>query len=381
MRFVREVVNSNLRTGLSLLESAPQVARQRVVQSLVQMLVPLDCLLLQEGTAEALLSLVRIVAKSVVETPYGQPLRFSSPLIITVGSSTSCPFPCANCYANSVSAEVRPARHADVALFQRIADCGTPFVMIGGGEPLATPNISRLIAPLLDAGKIVYLSTNASVTPIVDQIARHSKQLLVFLPVWGPKEEHDRQRGRGSFERLQRNLAKLEAVGAEANLLVVLGSDDLSVFDTVAALAAKWKVRSALVTRKLFVGRTQGAAFQPTPQLTKKIIERINSIQPYVRQISVDIPELAAAQERRRSPRMQTLLGIPDQTECSAGNWTMHIDPAGVSYPCFSLETSKEIGIGADLPIADQWKKVVELRKSLVAPGVCLGESGIGLGG
>ena len=374
MRLLRQVANSILRRGLSLLDDAPPAAKERALRSIVQMLAPLDFPLIQERNPEALLGAVRIMAEAVSTTPYGEPLRYPTPLVITVGSTTSCPFPCANCYSNSTDSHT--AQHASPQLFQRIAGSAAPFVMIGGGEPLATPNIGGLVQLLLDAGKVVYFSTNASLTPIIDQIARHKGQLVPFLSVWGAKEEHDRQRGRGSYDRLARNLETLNGVDARGNLLVVLSSSDLSIFDTIADLVSKSSVRTVLVTRKLFAGRTAGEPFNPSPQVLKNIIDRIRSIQPHVVQVSVDIPELGAL-KLRRPPRFQRLLGIPAPTECSAGNWTMHLDSTGQGYPCFSLEASKELGIGADLEIADQWKKVARLRRTLGSSAPCLGERAI----
>ena len=376
MRILRQVANSILRSGLSLLKDAPPAAKERAVRSIVRILAPLDFPLIQERTPEALLGAVRIMAEAVATTPYGEPLRYPTPLVITVGSTTSCPFPCANCYSNSTDASSHSAQHAGPRLFQRIAASAAPFVMIGGGEPLATPNIGGLVQLLLDAGKVVYFATNASLTPLIDQIARHKGQLVPFLSVWGAREEHDRQRGRGSYDRLARNLENLNGVDARGNLLVVLSSSDLSIFDTVADLVSKTSVRTVLVTRKLFAGRTAGGPFNPSPQVLRNILERIRSIQPHVVQVSVDIPELSAL-KLRRPPLLQRLLGIPAATECGAGNWTMHLDSAGQGYPCFSLETSQELGIGADLEIADQWKKVVRLRRTLGSSSPCLGERAI----
>jgi hypothetical protein len=60
--------------------------------------------------------------------------------------------------------------------------------------------------------------------------------------------------------------------------------------------------------------------------------------------------------------------------ECSAGNWMLHLDSLGRAYPCFSLETRKELATPAHLEIADQWKEVAHRRRELNSMTACLAE-------
>jgi MoaA/NifB/PqqE/SkfB family radical SAM enzyme len=278
MRFARDVLNSFLRSGLASLESAPSSATRAAVETLLQMLSPFQFLLLREMSGSALIDAVRIVAEAIVSTPHGESLRFPAPLLITVGTSNFCPFSCSNCYSSSGPKLSHNEKAASVEMFHRIAASRTPFVMISGGEPLALPNIKELLKPLLDARKFIYVATNAALTPIASLLADCGKHLFILLPLWGTKNEHDRHRGTGSYERVERNLARLNQLDSAGQLLVVLSSNDLSVFDAVEDFATRFHVGTVLITRKLSVGRVDDTTFTFTVGLAKRVIERTRFI-------------------------------------------------------------------------------------------------------
>jgi MoaA/NifB/PqqE/SkfB family radical SAM enzyme len=376
MKLVRNMTNSMLRGGLALLDSAPALAEQRAVDSIVRVLSPFQFALVQEGNSAALIDAIRIVAEAVTSTPYGEPLRFPAPLLITVGTSHICPFSCANCYSNSGTESGSNTRVAGIELFKRIAHSRTPCVMVSGGEPLALPNIRDLLKPLLDAGKVVYIATNAGITPIADVIADYPTQLFVILSLWGSSEKHDRLRGPGSYERVERNLAKLNQLGSIGRLLVVLTGEDLSVFDSIEDLVAKFRIGSVLVTRKLSVGRLDNSSPKLAPDFVSKVLDRARPVRPHVRQIYLDIPELRQRHAPRVS-RLHDLLGIPVRTDCSAGNWMMHLDADGVAFPCYTFEGRAEIGQRSELQLQQQWENISAVRVNIDTSSACIGETRI----
>jgi MoaA/NifB/PqqE/SkfB family radical SAM enzyme len=374
MEWVRHVTNAIMRDGLAILETASPTVKRHAIDSIVKVLSPFQFALLQRSDNRALVDAVRIVAQAIVSTPYGRPLRYPAPLLITLGLSRFCPYSCSNCYSSSGQTRRHDAPEMHLALVERIAASPTPCVMISGGEPLALPNIREVLGLLIKAGKFVYLATNSSITPITDLISEHGAALFPLLSVWGTMEEHDRQRGAGSFERIERNLESLNERGYPGRLLIVLTSGDLAIFDSVDSLVAKHRVASVLITRKLEVGRSDGSRFELRPAIVGSIMDRTRSIRRYVRQVYLDVPELRTGNAGRPSWLRKTL-GIPAHNDCSAGNWMMHLDFEGAAYPCYTFEGSAEKGAPAHLTIAQQWAQIRRDCENAAGSPLCLGEA------
>lgn len=343
------------------------------MQTVARILAPFQFSLLRESGNRAIVEAVRIIAEAIVSTPYGQALRFPAPLLITVGTSEFCPHACPNCYSSSGPLGAGRRTDAPVAMFEQIARSRTPCVMISGGEPLAVSNIADLLAPLLEAGKFVYVATNASVGRLTDIITSHRDSLFFLLSIWGNSALHDKLRGPGSFIRLERNLERLNQLGSEGRLLVVLSNRGLSIFDTVEELAKKYRVASVLVTRKLRVGRTAGDALEFEPDVMQSVSDRMQAIKRYVRQVYLDVPELRS-QDGTKPSLLRGVFGIPASDACSAGNWMMHLDSEGVAYPCYTLEGNAEASASYSFSLPEQWAHLSEGIARRAQPG-CAGET------
>jgi MoaA/NifB/PqqE/SkfB family radical SAM enzyme len=376
VQYARRWTNSILKSGLDLLDSAPAAARQRAFNSIFNTLSLLDNTLLRDVPNEALVEAMRVVAEAVISTPYGEPLKYPTPLLITIGASLFCPHACTNCYSRSGAVGDR-ARDASGEIFERVAASRAPFVMISGGEPLSLPDINKRLKLLLDAGKFVYVATNSAITPITSEIADHPSRLFVFLSIWGTRDAHDKVRGKKSYERLERNLAQLNNLGSDGRLLLVLNDEDLAMFDGVEELVKRHRVRTIIVSRKFSVGRLDGASLKITPELTQRIEGRAAALSRYVKHVYLDIPELRVNQGLRSS-HLRRLLGIPVSVECGAGNWMMHLDSEGMAFPCYTFEGRKDLGVDPNLQIAGQWALVRQVRARVPAAAAtyaCIGEA------
>jgi MoaA/NifB/PqqE/SkfB family radical SAM enzyme len=370
MRFARDIANFIVRGGLKALDEAPPEMAQRAVQSITRLLAPFEFALLQRSDCRALIDAIRIVGEAVLVTPYGQPLQFPAPLLITLGTSRYCPHSCANCYSHSNRSALEVV---DRGVVDRISRSRTPVVMISGGEPLALPGIEGMLRHLIDAGKFVYLATNSSISPITGVLRDHPHSLFLLLSLWGPKAQHDRQRGAGSYGRLVRNIKALNDLSVQARLQVILTSDELDVFDTVEELVSSHRISGVLVTRKIESGRSDGIRCVLTPAAMKRIVDRAKSIKRFVRQVYLDVPEVRT----KRAPRAfsaRGLLGLPAHNSCSAGNWMMHLDASGTAHPCYTLEYAANRGAPAGIPIAEQWERVRQRKNRSQELRACLAE-------
>ena len=372
MMMVRQITNRIVRGGLAHLEDAPPEAMRMAFRVLRWFAARFGADLPSELDHRLLRSVIGIVGRAVAESPYGQPLQFEHPLLVTIAVSDYCPFACTNCYSNSGgSGGGSTVTEQAPATFERLAASKTPMVLITGGEPMVSQSTRPGVQRLLDAGKVVYISTNATIDSYVADAARHP--LLIFiLPVWGTRARHDQMRGHRSFERVAENLRRLNEVGRKAWLLVVLSDNDLSLFDDVIDLVRTHSVAVVRITRKVQVGRLAGPASDVTPQFLRAIREQAGRLKHFVRTVVIDLPETRSGREWTR---VTAALGIPRYRSCAAGNWMMHLDAGGNAYPCYTFEGRATARVAPMPSFAEQWQTVRAQRVELGDGDVCVGET------
>ena len=319
----------------------------------------------------ALTDIIELITDALRRTPYGRPLEFEYPLIISVSASNYCPFACSNCYSNAGVTSARSRTHDRLQIFAKVAASKTPFVIVSGGEPLVADGIEDCLKLLLDSGKLVYLSTNALVEKHLGLARQNNGRLSFILPVWGNRKRHNAKRGANSFERVEQNLAVLNAAGLKPHVLVVLSDTDFSVFEDVERLTRSYMIEVVTISRRIDVGRVETAPIKFSQDHWRQLQIWQRKLQRRVGLVACDLPEMHG---QKSSGPMQRMLGLPRHEGCSAGNWMMHIDDAGQGYPCFSFEGQRDQSVASELSIVEQWKKIRTLRSHFPVGALCVAE-------
>lgn len=279
-----------------------------------------------------------LISKAVANTPYGEPLSFVQPLVLTVSLSDHCPLGCATCYSDSRTA-ARPHAHlAPSDTFERISRLRTPYVIITGGEPLLDPDLSEKLDILLRSGKCLYISTNLSIAPLERLALRYPHQLAVILPIWGAPTAHDKARGKGSFQRLRNNLELATKWNCQRVVYAVI-SNDLGSLSIASSWGKTYPGLELKITRQIEVGRKDLARPLDLELIHQTLHSHIKDLAPYFEIISIDIPEFRTKRRNLREAIAWYLFGIARHGRCAAGNWMMHIDASGGARPCFAFET------------------------------------------
>ena len=370
MRVARRLANWMLRSGVQAYADAEPALRERAASLVIRVAAGLGAPVPRDMRADTLARVVRVFADAMAKTPYGRPLRFDSPLIISLSTSNSCPFACSNCYSSSLNVKAEARRDTAPEVYRRVAESDAPFVIVTGGEPLLSKGLQPGVETLLRAGKFVYVSTNHKVDQLLPLAVEHPDNLFFFLPVWGDPTTHDAIRGAGSFARVERNLEKLNAHGLRGKLYLVASSNDFGVFDAAETLADRHQVGSAAIVRMVGVGRVEGPRLQVTPAYRREFAGRLRRLRRRIRDVSVDVPEIP----RPRRWFAERVLGVGRQTQCAAGNWLLHLDETGSGYPCFVFETNKAASTPWEGSAAAQWRQVQAGRRLTPESQPCIGE-------
>lgn len=113
------------------------------------------------------------------------------PLVLMLEPLFRCNLACAGCGKIQYPAHVLKKNLSLDQCFRAVDECGTPVVVIPGGEPLMHPEIDKLVEGLVARGKYVYLCTNALLLKEKIGLFRPSKYLTFSVHVDGQREHHD----------------------------------------------------------------------------------------------------------------------------------------------------------------------------------------------
>ena len=167
------------------------------------------------------------------------------PLVLMLEPLFRCNLACSGCGKIDYPDEVLNARLSVEECLEAARECGAPVVSVAGGEPLLHKDIERIVAGLLDQGRVVYLCTNALLL---------EKRLERFKPhpsfTWnvhldGNRDEHDKAVCQpGTYDAAIRAIKAAKAAGFRVNINCTLfdGAEPDKVashLDTVTALGVE----------------------------------------------------------------------------------------------------------------------------------------------
>ena len=376
-RLRRSVYNRALSTFARGL-SRPELARadRRILRSFKWPIALYDAQSADLLDKQWLLDAAYILADSVARTPFGEPLRLTWPLILTVGVSDSCPYQCQFCYSDALPKSSKSAR-LDLETFERIAESPVPHVILSGGEPMLYDGIENAIECLLDSGKNVYIATHAPASRLKRVFEKYPGSATVLYSLWGTRERHEAVRGPGSFQALWNNLRQLQDMPVYGSLNCLIAREDLSALDAAAEIRDAFDIHRVFVSRVLGVGRQSEPISQPDAPYIRNLEAKLAQVRRSRFDTMVNVPELSTSSPQRKlGERLLTFLGIEWCDGCSAANWAMHIGPSGSYYPCFGFETSRPVGtLGLHKSLREAWHEVRDHRATLGATQGCLAES------
>lgn len=246
--------------------------------------------------------------------------------------NTDCNLECRHCYLDERSGgpsldelEVR-ARDA-IAL-------GARTVYITGGEPLLRPDIASLIARVAEEARVCVLTNGTLVDgAFLDRLDRLGasawRERLTFqVSVDGPRDVHEAQRGRDTFDRAVRGIGLLADWGAAPALTTALTSLTVAHAHEVTALAAGLGCR----VHHLFLPHRSGglscaAALVPQPADLLRAIRRCREVAEATG-VTLANDETIAGRVRRPGRRF---------VWCNGGSGMVAVGVDGSVYPCPTL--------------------------------------------
>jgi hopanoid biosynthesis associated radical SAM protein HpnH len=117
--------------------------------------------------------------------------RKQYPLVLMLEPLFRCNLACAGCGKIQYPAHILKQNLSPEDCFRAVEECGAPMVSIPGGEPLLHPQISEIVAGLVNRKKYIYLCTNALLLKEKLHQFAPSKYLTFSVHMDGQSEHHD----------------------------------------------------------------------------------------------------------------------------------------------------------------------------------------------
>jgi hopanoid biosynthesis associated radical SAM protein HpnH len=113
------------------------------------------------------------------------------PLVLMLEPLLRCNLACAGCGKIQHPQEILRRTLSPEQCLRAVDESGVPIVSIAGGEPLLHPQITEIVAGLVERRKYVYLCTNAIKLEEVLSQFTPTKYLTLSIHLDGPQADHD----------------------------------------------------------------------------------------------------------------------------------------------------------------------------------------------
>lgn len=164
-------------------------------------------------------------------------LRQKSPFQITFSLTNRCNFKCEYCDIPLQQRDELGLEEWKAAIDQ-FRDGGMGRASLIGGEPLMHRDVGAIIGHLKSRGVHTAMNTNGwLVEDMIDEVAQLD---LVCVTLDGPEEVHDRQRRKGSYQKVIRSLEVLQSRGVSAVTMTVVTPSGADNVDHVLEVARRF---------------------------------------------------------------------------------------------------------------------------------------------
>lgn len=172
------------------------------------------------------------------------------PPFLIASITSSCNLHCAGCYSrcNHATADTAPTGQLNseewLEIFKEADELGMSYILLAGGEPLLRRDIIEAAGKMPDI--IFPVFTNGTyMDDAYFNLFGRCRNLIPVMSIEGCKEETDKRRGKGVYERLISNMDKLHSAGLLFGVSVTVTTQNVEevisreFLDTLAARGCK----------------------------------------------------------------------------------------------------------------------------------------------
>ncbi|MEM1627527.1 MAG: radical SAM protein [Sulfolobaceae archaeon] len=263
----------------------------------------------------------------------GKYIPVRSRLFITTG----CNLGCLHCYVNAKNPLPDELTEEEFyKIIDELIKSGLLYLTITGGEPLIKKHlVLKIIKYASKYGIIIRLNTNGLL--IDEEIAKEFSLIPNFhvsISLDGPKEIHERIRGKGTFDKVVNNIKILRKYNVRVAISSVLTKPNIPYMEEMVKLAIKLDTQEIRFPIFLPLGRGKFNRELLEPDILDlfkagKEFSRLTRIYGDKIAMSIDLPPAFIDSDVLYNPKYEFL-----KYGCYVGFVRLDIFPDGKIYPC-----------------------------------------------
>ena len=282
------------------------------------------------------------------------------PLTVTVYLTRECNLRCITCYFSAGKKEKDELLYKDwLKVVRKLADIGTTYVYLLGGEPLLLPlkQLTAIIKEIKDNGMAPSLSTNGfMLSREVASSLKEAGTMQVQLSIDGTsKEVNDLIRGHGSFEAALNAASNLREEDLDFSTSMTLTSLNYQQAVEFIKLSEKIGAKTATIIVAQKFGRAKDWIIPNRIQVARAYAQ----IKSYEASIPVILNGFRFYLENTYKVGLNSMQkGLGSEAKCPAGRSRFVIGPKGEIYGCELLMNDEFLeGNALTDDLNDVWEK------------------------
>lgn len=285
-------------------------------------------------------------------------LRYARrPLNIYLAVTNRCNLKCYYCYGDYCNRENWPEFTTEelLGLIDDLSRAGTCLLQLQGGEPLLRDDIGLLVDRVNERGMICDMITNGLLIEKKFETVKKLDSICISLD--GRREINDRNRGKGTFDRIIKSIDLTTAAGIPTRINAVLTSETEPA--DLQFLADLSREKGALLNFSLSFQYEPLREGGPTHHLdvsddqVREFLRQILKLQAegYPLQFSELAHETALKWPFSYQKRMASPAEVPKgfkYPKCYHGDYVVFIDSDGSVYPCCNFWGKPRFNVRTD---------------------------------
>ena len=168
---------------------------------------------------------------------------YRAPLLACILITNRCPLDCVYCYSNAYKRQ-----NLDIPLkklydiIDQLKECGTVLITLTGGEPNLRGDIADIIEYISRKGMMVELLTSG--VNFEKNLDAMKKLDFLCISIDGGEEEHDKNRGKGSFKIAMRALELACNNGIHTRIHATFSRNNAHALPNLMEITNRFNVRA-----------------------------------------------------------------------------------------------------------------------------------------
>ena len=276
----------------------------------------------------------------------------SAPLKISMNLTKKCNLRCIQCFSDSGNLKDKELTTKDMYnLFDEMAENGTFFICLGGGEPFTRTDLFDILEYGKKKQLAISIVTNGLL--LTKEIIERLNELYVdylWVSFEGMKENHEKLRGNGTFDKTINALKLLkEYYKGKTALRMSINKYNLDEVKDLLLLAEKYDIDLVRYTPLLSFGRAVGKDLTINQDDYIKFLDNMKKIKST--KVEIVYPNM---------PNNKFWIGT-NGFGCHCGKEAVWIDELGNYSPCIFWGNDFNIGNIKNDDYNELWEKSLEV--------------------